>query len=68
MAAPGDCCQPSTPQSCLESDRTLTHTARVTLLWKDPQLAARDQEHHAEFNEGSALAPGQLVSFTSLSF
>jgi len=64
MAAPGDCCQPSTPQSC----HLWAHTARVTLLWKDPQLAARDQEHHAEFNEGSALAPGQLVSFTSLSF
>lgn len=35
------------------------------VFWKDPQFAVWDHEHHPMFNEGSALAPGQLVSFTS---
>lgn len=35
------------------------------VFWKDPQSAAWDHEHRPIFNEGGALAPGQLVSFTS---
>lgn len=43
----------------------LSCAAFKMVFWKDPQFAAWDHEHRPIFNEGSALAPGQLVSFTS---
>jgi len=78
-ARPGFMQLPSTPQR-RAAPSTWAHPGLATyfysvtsgtcatfkmVFWKDPQSAVGDHEHHPMLNEGSALAPGQLVSFTA---